>query len=56
VRETYLTGAIFSQADLVGANLSKISLDKVDLRGAQYDDTTVWPKDFEPPIEDAVSR
>jgi hypothetical protein len=56
LREAYLTGAIFSQSDLVGANLSRVNLDKVDLHGAQYDDTTMWPKDFEPPIEGAVLR
>lgn len=42
--EADCTGADFRGADLRGANLTGAVLERADLRGAQWDDTTVWPE------------
>ena len=43
-----LSWANLAEADLRGANLSGVELDETLLRGARYDDGTVFPRTFDP--------
>ena len=51
LRGANLNGANLSRACLQKANLNGADLTGANLNGTEYDDDTVWPKDFVPPKE-----
>ena len=42
--------ADLSGADLRGIDLSGADLSDADLTDIKYNDETIWPEDFEPPV------
>ena len=44
-----LRGANLIKANLIGTNFTEADLIGADLTGAFYDNSTIWPSDFEPP-------
>jgi uncharacterized protein YjbI with pentapeptide repeats len=48
LRGANLRGANLPKANLERANLERAKLVEADLRGAEYDDHTKWPKGFDP--------
>ena len=59
LRGTNLSGANLGAASLSGADLGATGLSRADLgatslNGATYDETTLWPKDFDPDAAGAV--
>ena len=54
---TVLSGAVLNGADLSGATVpSDPAVKDGLLKGIYYDETTVWPKDFQPPEPGAADR
>lgn len=54
---TTLTGAVLNGADLSGATLPSDPASKESLlKNISYDETTVWPKDFQPPESDTADK
>lgn len=51
-----LRGAGLFEVSLLGANLEKADLTDADLRSCFYDDTTIWPDDFDIKAHQASKR
>ena len=51
-----LEGVDLGGADLHGADLRRANLGGADLRGAKYDDSTMWPVNFDPSAAGAVQK
>jgi tetratricopeptide (TPR) repeat protein len=56
LRQADLSSANLSEANLTGANLDETDLSKAVLREAVYDETTIWPPDFDPDDAGALTR
>ncbi|MFH2039330.1 MAG: pentapeptide repeat-containing protein [Chloroflexota bacterium] len=49
-----LSQAFLNNANLIGADLSEADLTNAVLTNARYDDTTIWPNDFDPVAAGAI--
>ncbi|MBT7869251.1 MAG: pentapeptide repeat-containing protein, partial [Actinobacteria bacterium] len=48
-------GVDLSYADLGGADFSDTQFEDVLLEGIRYDDATLWPADFVPPVSGGIT-